>query len=112
MKLIEVLKDIDYEIIKGDINTQINNLCYNSKNIMKNDAFIALIGHNSDGHNYINNAIEKGANVIFVSKDVDIKENITVIKLKNTRESLSYLSSNLFGNPKDKLKIIGIHLQK
>lgn len=108
MKLKEVLKDIDYEIIKGDINTQINNLCYNSKNIMKNDAFIALIGHNSDGHNYINNAIEKGANVIFVSKDVDIKENITVIKLKNTRESLSYLSSNLFGNPKDKLKIIGI----
>ena len=108
MKLIEVLKDIDYELIKGDINIEINNLCYNSKNIMKNDAFVALIGHNSDGHNYISNAIEKGANAVFIEKDVEIKEDITVIKLKNTRKNLSSLSSNLFGNPKNKLKIIGI----
>lgn len=108
MILKDVLKDVKYEIIKGDTNVEINDICYNSKKVKENDAFIALVGHNMDGHNYISDAITNGAKVIFVEKDIQLDNDVTVIKLDDTRRSLALLSSNLFGNPSKKLKMIGI----
>ena len=108
MILEDVLKNVKYEIIKGNIEVKISDICYNSKKVKDNDAFIALVGHNSDGHNYISDAISNGAKVIFVEKDIQLDGDITVIKLKDTRRSLALLSSNLFGNPSKKLKMIGV----
>ena len=108
MLLKDVLKNINYEVVKGNIDVEINDICYNSKNVKENDAFIALVGHNMDGHKYINDAINNGAKVIFVEKDVQLDNDITVIKLNDTRRSLALLSSNLFDNPSKKLKMIGI----
>ena len=85
MLLKKILENIEYKVIKGNLNIEINDICYNSKNVKNNDGFIALIGHNMDGHNYISDAIEKGATVIFVEKDIDLKDDVTIIKLKNLR---------------------------
>ena len=108
MLLRKILENVEYEVIKGDLDVEINNICYNSKNIKKNDGFIALIGHNMDGHKYIGDAIANGATVIFVEKDINLKEDITIIKLTDTRRTLALLSANLFENPSKKLKMIGI----
>ena len=85
MLLKDVLKNINYEVVNGNIDVEINDICYNSKNVKENDAFIALVGHNMDGHKYINDAINNGAKVIFVEKDVQLDNDITVIKLNDTR---------------------------
>ena len=108
MLLKKILENIEYKVIKGNLNIEINDICYNSKNVKNNDGFIALIGHNMDGHNYISDAIEKGATVIFVEKDIDLKDDVTIIKLNDTRRDLALLSANLFENPSKKLKMIGI----
>ena len=108
MLLKKILENIEYKVIKGNLNIEINDICYNSKNVKNNDGFIALIGHNMDGHKYISDAIEKGATVIFVEKDIDLKDDVTIIKLNDTRRDLALLSANLFENPSKKLKMIGI----
>lgn len=109
MELKKILNDVKYELIKGNIDLDVNDICYNSKKIKKGDAFIALVGYNTDGHKYIEQAINNGAKVIFLEKEVDILENnITIIKLENTRLALAKLSSNLFDNPSKFLKMIGI----
>lgn len=108
MLLKKILKNIEYKVIKGNLDIEINDICYNSKNVKNNDGFIALIGHNMDGHKYISDAIEKGATVIFVEKDIDLKDDVTIIKLNDTRRDLALLSANLFENPSKKLKMIGI----
>lgn len=108
MLLKKILENIEYKVIKGNLEIEINDICYNSKNVKNNDGFIALIGHNMDGHKYISDAIEKGATVIFVEKDIDLKDDVTIIKLNDTRRDLALLSANLFENPSKKLKMIGI----
>ena len=53
MKLIGLLHNVDYEIVKGDINISINDICYDSRKVVNNDLFICLVGSSSDGHDYI-----------------------------------------------------------
>lgn len=109
MKLNEILNGIEYEVVKGNIDINISNLHYNSQNIQNNDLFIAIEGYNTDGHKYIKSAIERGAVAIICSKDIEEEiENCTIVKVKSGRKAMAILSSNYYGNPKDKLKIIGI----
>lgn len=108
MKLTKILNNIDYKLIKGNIDIEIKDLSYDSRNIKPNYAFIALIGIDTDGHKYISDAIKKGATCIIICKDIEVKEDVTVIKIKDTRTELSYLSANFFENPQDKLIKIAI----
>ncbi len=108
MKLREILNNIDYEIVKGDLNIDINDICYDSRKVKKNDLFICLVGSNSDGHDYIDKATSGGASCIVVEKDIDVIEDVTVIKVKDTRRCLSRLSINYFSNPSRELTTIGI----
>ena len=59
MKLREVLKDISFELIQGSLDVDIEDIFYDSRKVTLNSAFIALVGVNSDGHDYIDMAIEK-----------------------------------------------------
>ena len=108
MKLIKILSGIKYEVVKGDIEIEVNNISYDSRKVGKEDAFICLVGASVDGHNYIEKAIESGANTIIVQKDINIDSDVTVIKLEDTRKSLSRLAINYFDNPSSELTTIAI----
>ena len=108
MKLKEMLKDLNYEIVKGTDEVNINNIQYDSRSIEKGDLFFAIQGYNTDGHKYIPTAYEKGAIAIVYDKDMDNLPECTMVKVKNSRKAMAKVSSNFYGNPKDKLKIIGV----
>lgn len=108
MRLNELLKGIDYEIIKGNLDVEIKDICYDSRKVYKDSSFICLVGASSDGHDYVDKAILNGANTIFVEKNINIDADITVIKLKDTRRGLSLLSINFFGNPLKDMTSIAI----
>ena len=108
MKLIGLLHNIDYEIVKGDINISINDICYDSRKVVNNDLFICLVGSSSDGHDYIDSAVNNGAKCIIIEKDIDIGADVTVIKVNDTRRCLSRISINYFFNPSSEMTTIGI----
>lgn len=108
MKLEKLLKNLDYKLEQGNINLEISDIIYDSRKIIPNSLFIALKGYNVDGHKYIPDAIEKGANCIVVEEEVNVAENITVIKVDNTRHTLALLSNNYFENPAKHLTTIAI----
>lgn len=108
MKLKKILNNIEYELIKGSLDTNITDLCYDSRKVTKDCAFICLEGTQVDGHDFIDTAIKKGASTIFIEKDIEVSQPVTVIKLSNTRKELSLLSINYFDNPASKLTMIGI----
>ena len=89
------LDEIIY-IVKGktklESSKKINNICIDTRKIKRGDIFIALKGENYDGHNYIKEAIKKGA--IACIGERDIEEN-KYIKVNNTYESL-FLLGNYF----------------
>ena len=108
MILKSLLNGLDYEVIKGNEESKIQNIRYDNRKIEQGDIFVCVKGFKVDGHSFIGDAVKKGAKAIIVQEYVSVPEDITIIKVKDTRKALALMSSNYFGNPKDKLKIIGI----
>lgn len=108
MILKSLLNGLDYEVIKGNEESKIQNIRYDNRKIEQGDIFVCVKGFKVDGHSFIGDAVKKGAKAIIVQEDVSVPEDIIIIKVKDTRKALALMSSNYFGNPKDKLKIIGI----
>ncbi len=108
MKLQELLKNINYTLIKGSLDVSIKDIKYDSRKVEKDDVYLSLIGFNSDGHDYINMALQNGATALIVSKDIMIDEDITIIKVADTRLALAYMSINYFHNPAKSLTTIGV----
>lgn len=108
MKLQELLVDIEFELVQGSPDTEIEELVYDSRKVVPGAAFVCLKGAKFDGHTYASQAVEQGAAALFVETAVEVPETAAVIKVKNTREALAYVSRNWFGNPASKLKVIGL----
>lgn len=113
MKLKEMLVGLEELKVKGDLEIDIKEMESNSKKVKKNYLFIAIKGFDVDGHQYISDAIKKGAIAVMVEegcdlKTLDIPKDITIVMAKNTREALAISSSNFYNNPSRKFKLIGV----
>ncbi len=113
MKLKEMLVGLEGLKVKGDLEIDIKGIESNSKNVKKNYVFVAIKGFDTDGHQYISSAIKEGAIAVMVEegcdlKALDIPEGITIVMAKNTREALAICSSNFYGNPSRRFKLIGV----
>lgn len=108
MILSKLVNNIDYELIKGTLDIEITDIIYDSRKVTIDSLFVALVGYNTDGHKYIKDAINKGATAVVVEKDIEIEEDVTIIKVNNTRNALALLSCNYFDNPAKKMTMIGI----
>lgn len=108
MKLRELLNDVEYELVQGNLDIEISDIAYDSRKVNDDTLFVAMKGFRVDGHDYIDKAIENGAKCIIVEADVNVNDDITVVKLKNTRTDLSKLARALFGYPDKEMTTIAI----
>lgn len=110
MKLEEILNSISYECIQGNSNLQIGDISYDSRIKTKNGLFICIVGYTVDGHNYISSAIENGAKAIVVERDLELEipEELTIIKVKDTRASMAIIAANFYSHPSKDLELVGI----
>lgn len=98
-------------IIKGSLETEVTSLTSDSRKVTDGSAFVCIVGAVSDGHQYIDQVIERKASVIVVQKgyaDREFPDGITLVETDNTRKALAYMSAAFFGNPAEKLFTIGI----
>jgi len=107
------LKNILYKVqilaISGPTDQKISNVELDSRNIKKNNLFVALPGINSDGHNYIEDSIKNGAKATVCLKFPDyLHKGHTYIKVSDVKKALAIISGNFFDHPSSKLKLIGI----
>lgn len=109
-RLKDLLTDLDYELIKGNEDTEITDVVYNSVKADKDCLFICIKGANSDGHDFAVQAVSAGAKALVVQDDIELNEeyDVTVIKVKDTRYAMAFISAAYFDHPADRLKIIGI----
>lgn len=101
MKFSELYKDKPESIKDFEVSSV---LC-DSRKVVENSVFVCIVGSITDGHNYAKGALEKGATVIFCEKDLGLDNQIIV---EDTKAVYSILCANYFGNPADKLKLIGV----
>ena len=109
MKLENILKNINVIETIGCINQEISGIHIDSRQIESGHLFVAVKGTQTDGHAYINKAIEKGASAIVCEMlPEELKKDVTYIKVMDTEDSVGKLATAFYGNPTDKLELIGV----
>lgn len=108
MRLTELLKEIEYECVNGSLNVEITDIVNDSRHVSEGSLFFCIKGAVSDGHKYAAEVVEKGARVLVVQDLVEVPENVTVIRVKDSRLAMSYISAAYYGYPARELKVIGV----
>ena len=108
-----VLKDILYKVaieaVIGSTDIAINKMDFDSRKMESNDVFIAIRGSISDGHDFIEKAIEQGAIAIICDTfPENIVKGISYVQVKDTNSALAFMAANYFGDPSQNLKLVGI----
>lgn len=109
MTLEKLLINVSHTFIKEG-NPEIADIIYDSRKVTDGTAFVCLKGYTSDGHKYAKSAVEKGANTLVISDDLDfeVPSGVTVVKVEDTRYALAMMSVEFFGRPAEKLMTFAI----
>ncbi|MDG2147376.1 MAG: UDP-N-acetylmuramoyl-L-alanyl-D-glutamate--2,6-diaminopimelate ligase [Flavobacteriaceae bacterium] len=108
-KVKDILYKISVQSIIGSTEVDVKHITFDSRNVLKNSLFIALLGADFDGHTFIDNAIKKGARVIICqSLPSNIVDGKVYVVVEDSRIALSLIASNFYDNPSEKLDLIGI----
>lgn len=108
-----ILKDILYKVaiesVTGSTEIAINQLHFDSRKIEADDVFVAIRGTISDGHDFIEKAIGLGAVAIICDTlPENLINGITYVCVKDTNAALAFMAANFYGDPSQKLQLIGI----
>ncbi|QWT84924.1 UDP-N-acetylmuramoyl-L-alanyl-D-glutamate--2,6-diaminopimelate ligase [Chryseobacterium sp. PCH239] len=109
MIITELVNRIPVLEIHGDNNREVTELVIDSRKVTENSLYIAMRGTVVDGHSFIASAIEKGAATIVCEEFPEtLVEHVTYVQVKDSSKALGHLASNFYGNPSQKLKLIGV----
>jgi UDP-N-acetylmuramoyl-L-alanyl-D-glutamate--2,6-diaminopimelate ligase len=108
-----VLQDILYKVsirsVQGSTQIEVEDLQLDSRKVKKGSAFIAIKGAISDGHDFIETAIEKEASAIICEiLPADRKDKVTYVQVENSAAAAGYMASNFYGHPSSRIKLVGV----
>ncbi len=104
----KLFENLDYEVICGDVNTDIADIYNDSREVKNGGLFFCISGANFDGHKYIDDVVDRGASCVVVQEDVSPIDGVLIIRVSNTRHAMGIISDNFYGNPSKKMTVIGI----
>lgn len=117
MILDRIIKDSGAEVVYGNSRVEVSSICSDSRKVTAGSLFVAVKGFTSDGHDYISLAVSKGARVIMYEDQqaldrqnihFDELDGVVLVRAASTRHSLAIAASNFYGNPSEKLTLVGI----
>jgi UDP-N-acetylmuramoyl-L-alanyl-D-glutamate--2,6-diaminopimelate ligase len=108
MQLKELINQLHPMSVDGPLEREILGISYDSRRITPGMIFVALPGHHVDGHDYINNAIHRGATAVICERNGFMPQRATKIKVADGREALAVASATFYQHPSSKLKLIGV----
>ena len=95
----ELLKELEYEVLSGSVDINVNDLVYNTAKVTKECLFVCIKGMAFDSHEAAAKAAGAGAVVIVAEHPVEVPEGITVVLVKDTRYALALISAAYFHYP-------------
>ncbi|MBR6808370.1 MAG: UDP-N-acetylmuramoyl-L-alanyl-D-glutamate--2,6-diaminopimelate ligase [Clostridia bacterium] len=109
MLISQLLNSIDYSVVCGDESSvNISGIEYDSRKASSGDLFVCLVGAKTDGHRYAEKAYNNGCRAFLCTRHISLPEDAFVAVTHDTRAALAVISAVFFGNPADKLCLIGI----
>lgn len=110
MKLLSnIIKNIEVLETHGNVDVSISAVSLSNKDIVENSLFVAIKGNVTDGHNFIDDVISKGAKVIVHQADLDqYVHGVAYVKVRDTKEAVGIIAHNFYNHPSFKLKLVGV----
>lgn len=110
MKLAELLTNVEYSVINGNIHTaEIEAITIDSRKVGDNSLFVCIEGLKVDGHRFVEQAGLQGASAVICQKEPDvIPGSLTVVKVDNSRKALALIALNFYNNPSESFNLIGV----
>ena len=108
MKLSQLIEGLNIITISGETSGEVSSLCFSADKCGAQSLFVAIPGLKNDGHDFIDEAISRGARCIVYEKDRKISSSVTAIKVPDSRRALGILSRNYFGHPSAGLTLIAV----
>src|SRR5262245_18087396 len=91
----------------GPVDRPVENIAYDSRRVQRRTMFVALRGEKTDGHQFIGQAIDKGASTIVAEREHK-DPRVTCLLVENTRTALADLSATFYGHPARRLKLAAV----
>ena len=109
MKLTELIANIKVSACIGNVDTEITGVNIDSRKIAAGHLFVAIKGTVTDGHQYIDKAIELGAAAV-LCEDVPEKQvqGVCYVQVASTEDCVGSVATAFYGNPSQKLKLVGV----
>ncbi|MDP2970543.1 MAG: Mur ligase family protein, partial [Deltaproteobacteria bacterium] len=107
MELMKLLEGVEVRKIVGETRKDIEGIAYHSRQVGKSFLFAAIRGMEADGHRFIDEAIERGAETILLEEGSDLGGR-TAIFVPNSRQALARVASNFYGDPSNRVSLLGI----
>lgn len=113
----ELVETLDHKLLSGQLDKDITGITYDSRQIKKDMAFVAIQGFSQDGHDYLEMARQKGASLLIgdrldalekLAKDLDEKTDPSLVWVPDSRLALSALAHHFYDQPSHKLSLIGV----
>ncbi len=109
MTLKDILHGVTTSVISGDENARINSICIDSRKCSQGSMFAALSGTTTDGHRFIDTAIDLGATAVLCQiLPENLKQGVTYVQVNNSSIALGVAASNFYGQPSENLKLVGV----
>jgi UDP-N-acetylmuramoyl-L-alanyl-D-glutamate--2,6-diaminopimelate ligase len=108
MQLKSVIQGLKVERAEGPLEREVTGIAYNSRFVTPGMIFVAIPGQNTDGHDHIPSAIDRGAAAVICERNGFSSQRITKIKVPDTREALARVAAEFHGHPARKLQMIAV----
>ena len=113
MLLKQLLKNLDYTLVQGCLNTEVTDIYYDSRKVTPGGLFVCIVGTQRDSHDYAADVAAKGAAVLAIQHDLPAEvlaalPDVTVVKFENTRYAMALLSTAYFGRPALEMTMVGV----
>ena len=108
MKFREWLEELEYDVISGDLDIEVEDVIYDSRKAREHVVFVCTKGTKVDSHEFIPEVVKAGVRVLVVERQADIPAGVTAIRVHSSREARAHLSAARFGYPQEKMITIGV----
>ncbi len=108
MELGSLLTGLEFTCVRGNPETEVTGIVYDSRKVKKGCLFVCIKGTHFDSHESALQAVEAGAAVLVVEREVEVKRSVTVISVENTRYAMAHIAAAWYGHPAGKLQTIGV----
>lgn len=107
--LSDILIDTKLTLVRGDVSQSIESIHFDSREVRPQSVFVAIVGLQSDGHDYILTAIKAGAKVIICETlPPNLVSGVTYLLSPNSAQTLGQIAANFYGRPTQRLKVVGV----